>query len=911
MKGMNIYLRLVVACLLLGLGMEQVIGQTAHTLNTAGETISGDKLVTLNGNITLTGTIVIPSNAKLTIQGEGTITTRTSTSDVISFDVQGTGQLVVKGTDNQDNRIIFDGGNTGLVGNTDVDNPEEPYKSAFDKDANNNVTAKVSGFEKAGIVIKVRDKGKLTLENVLAKNLYSRSNAGSFIDVVDLDDTNTTADNVNSSETDRSLVNLNNVEITNCLSIGGSGVILANGTLVHTTINMYNCNIEYCATLISYGGIIKGSGKTDCNLNMYNCTMNYCWGSGWGGAILWASNYNGCRAYLEKCTFEENYVRYLGGAISIEATLDLKDCTVQNNTAGYGGGGIAAFPFTLEDVEGSSDTAVGLNLLSGNTISGNKTLGTTETFDPSTTISGAVTSLPSGGGGIWVLMNKDKWNCEIDVSASNVISGNTSAYHGGGVFLYKTTAAKDDTKMSLSATISDNSALSGGGIAVGSNTSEFPSVTMNGGDISGNKALNGNGGGVYMPGGSFTINGGSITGNFARATTANSHYHGNGGGISISNGSFTLGEKASFTISNNEADRYGGGLYVSEASQEVVFDGGTITDNSALAGGGVAMEGKDASSYTKLTLNANVENNTATNGGGVYLNNYVQMTYTGGLLRNNRANDTKAQGLTGNTAKAGHANTVYGVGGGIFMDDNTTLRFGTTGQSLGLYGNSATNAADDIFANGTNTNVTLPTVGGDSGMKLDGFSVPASTLYWAEDFYSDGHVGDENYNSLGSTETSFTDPNHNLRYQYALNNLKREHIVTVDAGTFQDEYVCVTLGYQIYFVTIQKSGLKKNESALFNISSQKSNVVSPYITLLLTGNGDDTVSMKVALPDGKWRVDEVSNWSWSYNNNSGPLSEYVEINDNTVFEFTNTKRDSGLPLHGEDIKANDMGIGGK
>ena len=907
MKGMNIYLRLVVACLLLGLGMEQVIGQTAHTLKPEGETISGDKLVTLNGNITLTGTIVIPSNAKLTIQGKGTITTKTSTSDVISFDVQGTGQLVVKGTDNQNNRIIFDGGNTGSVGNTNVDNPEEPYKSAFYKDAN---TAKVPGFEKAGIVIKVRDQGKLTLENVLAKNLYSKSNAGSFIDVVDLDDPNTTDDNVNSSVTDRSLVNLTNVEITNCLSIGGSGVILANGTLVHTTINMKKCKINYCATLLSYGGIIKGSGKTDCNLNMDNCTMNYCWGSGWGGAILWASNYNNCKANLQGCTFENNYVRYLGGAISTEATLELEGCKVQYNKAGHGGGGIAAFPFTLVDVEGSSNTAVGLKLLSGNTISNNQTLKSDATFDPSTTISGAVTSLPSGGGGIWVLMNKTGWQCNIEVSTSNTIKDNISAYNGGGIFMYKTTDVEDDTKMSLNATILNNSALSGGGIAVGSNTSKFPSVVMNGGEISGNRASNGNGGGVYMPGGSFTINGGSITRNFAKATTANSHYHGNGGGISISNGSFTLGEKASFTISNNEADRYGGGLYVSDATHEVVFDGGTITNNSALAGGGVAMEGKDASSYTKLTLNANVENNTAINGGGVYLNNNVQMTYTGGLLRYNRANDTKAQGLAGNTAKEGHANTVYGVGGGIFMDNNTTLSFVTTGQSLGLYGNSATNAADDIFANGTNTNVTLPTVGGDSGMKLDGFSVPASTLYWAEDFYSDGHVGDAKYNSLGSTETSFTDPDHNLRYQYALNNLKREHIVTVDAGTFQSKYVCVTLGYQIYFVTIQKSGLKKNESALFNISSLKSNVVSPYITLLLTGNGDDTVSMKVALPDGGWKVDEVSNWGWSYNNGQTSV-EYETIDDDTVFEFTNTKRDSGLPLHGEDIKANDMGIGGK
>ena len=949
MKGMNIYLRLVVACLLLWTGVKDVCGQTLSSSGTWGKTTVSTQIVNLTGNVTMGGTITVPAGVTLTIKGNSkTITTYTTSTDgatdPLSFVIQDGGKLVM-------DNVTLDGGNpsTKKVGNTYDGGSEGAVGAGAD-------------FTKFGTAIVVYDDAKLELTNVNASNLSNR-NYAAFIYAVD-------GDGVLSSA---ATITMKYVNVDNCLSKNDNGIIYTGGALMASNIFLNNCQITNCMvkandTGTGYGGVIKGAGSTNCQLTMTGCTMSYCWGSGWGGAILWAASGTGAIAKFENCTFNNNYARYLGGAISTEATIELTGCQIYDNVAGFGGGGIAAFPFTLSTTTNIIPN-IGLNLKEGNKIYKNKTLfvhnnngdnvtqgcnqkSDTQTitrenpkgFNPRYTLLNATDVwYPSGGGGIYILMNKDGWNANMDFSASgNQIYNNESASEGGGIYVYKQipyrsavegdpnyvkdqekvtflldyTSPTGQTSMELAADISNNKAASsGGGVSVGAddNTSAtwtYPSVTVSGGKIEGNTASNGNGGGVYMPGGSFTINGGSITGNFARATTANSHYHGNGGGISISNGSFTLGEKASFTISNNEADRYGGGLYVSEASQEVVFNGGTITDNSALAGGGVAMEGKDASSYTKLTLNANVENNTAINGGGVYLNNNVQMTYTGGLLRNNRANDTKAQGLAGNTAKEGHANTVYGVGGGIFMDDNTTLSFGTTGQSLGLYGNSATNAADDIFANGTNTNVTLPTVGGDSGMKLDGFSVPASTLYWAEDFYSDGHVGDVNYNSLGSTETSFTDPDHNLRYQYALNNLKREHIVTVDAGTFQNEYVCVTLGYQIYFVTIQKSGLKKNESALFNISSQKSNVVSPYITLLLTGNGDDTVSMKVALPDGGWKVDEVSNWGWSYNNGQTSV-EYETIDDNTVFEFTNTKRDSGLPLHGEDIKANDMGIGGK
>jgi len=141
--------------------------------------------------------------------------------------------------------------------------------------------------------------------------------------------------------------------------------------------------------------------------------------------------------------------------------------------------------------------------------------------------------------------------------------------------------------------------------------------------------------------------------------------------------------------------------------------------------------------------------------------------------------------------------------------------------------------------------------------------------------------------------------------------LKRSHIVDVKDEhfeTFKDKYVCLALGYQIYYVTIRKHGLQKNESALFNIYSQKTG--SPYLTMLLTGDGNTQVEQRVALPEGSWKVDELTNWTWSYESKDGetekPTSLVKEnINDNTVFEFYNKKVTT--VLHGEDIEVNTMG----
>jgi hypothetical protein len=112
----------------------------------------------------------------------------------------------------------------------------------------------------------------------------------------------------------------------------------------------------------------------------------------------------------------------------------------------------------------------------------------------------------------------------------------------------------------------------GGGVFVASGT-----FTMNGGTISGNRAING--GGVYVESGTFTMNGGTISGNTATGDYGN--YNG-GGGVNVNDGTFTMNGG---TISNNQATRNGGGVLV---WNPITKKGGTISgDNTAASGNAV------------------------------------------------------------------------------------------------------------------------------------------------------------------------------------------------------------------------------------------------------------------------------------------------------------------------------------
>ncbi|MCR5591425.1 MAG: hypothetical protein K6F73_07795 [Lachnospiraceae bacterium] len=183
----------------------------------------------------------------------------------------------------------------------------------------------------------------------------------------------------------------------------------------------------------------------------------------------------------------------------------------------------------------------------------------------------------------------------------------------------------------------------GGGIRCDSGT-----VTISGGEISYNSAVDG--GGVYLYGGTgFTMSDGMITHN---ATNSTKEHEGMGGGIfsQISNMEITGGE-----ISDNSAQS-GGGVWTGHLD----FKAGKISGNSAtIEGGGIAVAGT-----TQISGNTDISSNTATaEGGGIYV-------LAGGTLTINSENPRIIYNKSINGGGIANYGTLIMNGGNIFWNDH-------------------------------------------------------------------------------------------------------------------------------------------------------------------------------------------------------------------------------------------------
>ncbi len=146
-------------------------------------------------------------------------------------------------------------------------------------------------------------------------------------------------------------------------------------------------------------------------------------------------------------------------------------------------------------------------------------------------------------------------------------------------------------------TISDNTAIDGGGVY-----NDYGTFTMSGGTISGNTATD-EGGGVYIGyNKTFTMSGGTISGNTAK----------DGGGIHNDDGTFTM---SGGTISNNIASECGGGVY--NDGMFTMEGASKISGDKASDGGGVYIDtGSDGFTMSGGTISGNTAPG---KGGGVYV----------------------------------------------------------------------------------------------------------------------------------------------------------------------------------------------------------------------------------------------------------------------------------------------------
>lgn len=833
----RVFFVLLLACVLFAVPIH------ISALSTSGEwtatTITTSETVNLTGDVTVKGTITINSGCKLTINNDTGKTLRITPKAKMDylFSVNSGGELVINGNASGSSAINYNGiiidGGASLTWN------------------NYNLSGSESYIRRV-----IHAYGNFDVKNVTIENLYRTEKANEACNAIFF----------NGGSSGR----ISQCEFRYLRGWAGSAVLCGNQNTNGSTLDIIDSHFIYCGTNGDLGSVIRSYGGSTTTLTMTNSCMEYCYSTCHGGAVYW--NAHGkpetcCR--FDGCRFLNNKANNMGGALFIETSVSFinNKTTIQGNIAnGEGGGGVCINGYTfsggssfdkfvaavndkLEIVGNSAANGFGGGFFcrfeSGTLAANNATI----TYN----IEGA--SIKSNtalyGGGTYF---RDKIPAEKNVTFTvnlnyGDVMGNKASKDGGGMYLDGLDIGNSGSE-GMICYVKENTAVNGGGIYIKNGVLALDKV-----DISSNTSTN-NGGGVCLEGGSFKINSG--------------------------------------TISKNSSTNYGGGVYSINKGGTYInssFSGGSLNANTALIGGGICVDGKINFSTTA----ANIENNTAANGGGLCVLNGANMTYKSGLIRFNTANT--ATTITGGTGYNKKATEVNGFGGGVFVADGGTLTLDISDGRLGLYGNTATNGADDIFANGNGTSVTVPNV---STMSLTDFAVPvpANSLFWAEDY----STNDTNYGDGTKINTLWNGTN--LRYHAALNG--RQDIFHVPENTYANKYISLALGYGNIFITLRKTGLKKGESAIFNITKQGD--TKPYMTVLLTGVDDDgrAVERLISLFAGTWTVKET-NWSWAYHSAVTELTKTFtkQSDEETLFVFENTPKD-GAPQHSEAIKVNEF-----
>lgn len=746
---------------------------------------------------------------------------------------------------------------------------------------------------------------------------------------------------------------------------GYGGGLISGGTLdfnLTNKLNITNNTATNGGGISFYFGGMSFTQKTYLNAVINGCNISNNTSKEYGGAICFR-NYSSnslveISIKLNSGTFNGNTAVNKGGALYVEntdikvsdnlsssAVIDITNNSVTKSASGYGGaiyiseGNVELGKVNITGNTSSSDgggiyiSKGSLNLKGNTVIQGNTAV--------------------RNGGGLWI--DHITGENALYVRGKTQIKNNTAERTGGGVFI---NAGNFLLSEGGNLEVTENTSKKGGGAyIIGTlfvrSTSKFTNnkVTYDAGvyesgygggmfistgnlivgdynsanskiEISGNHAEK-FGGGIHINGGDIEISNCKISNNYAGYNQNNTgailDANACGGAISASEG--TINIKAG-EISNNYAAKNGGGVYVNNtdfttAAKTVELTGaGAFQNNHAVHGGGMYVGGN-----IKMTFSGSFINNKATNGGGLFLTNGAQLTITGGFLRQNRAIGTTGQTSPG-TGYQIAASNLHGIGGGVYLNNGysasypTKLDFALTGNSIGIYDNYATWGADDVFASGKNTSVTLPNI---NQMTITDFETPANTpLYWAEDYITN----DPNY-GYGTKEKSTWDSDKtNDRYDFALTNSR--NIYHIDFGNAQTmvltKYLSHQVGYELIYVTLVKKGLNPGENAVFTFTPATKKIsdtvyevetgTKPYQNVIFVcKDSDQTINgvvRKLAIPSGWWKIDETS-WSWTYNADNGTQYDTpVKIDaDHKEFEFKNVRK-ANTPKTDEDIVENQM-----
>jgi hypothetical protein len=448
--------------------------------------------------------------------------------------------------------------------------------------------------------------------------------------------------------------------------VNASGTASASGCTV-TTVGTPALNV-YVLDLPSYTYTLNGSEL------LISANTVYVVGDGMSNTILRAAATSGTATYRvlrvtgAATTADLNGVSVLnghcagacagstidgGGVRVVNASLTLDASAVSANTATGGGGGISSEGATAD-----------VHVLNGSIIGG-------DAADEGNT------SAESGG------ISSHLGTVIIDAST---VSGNSASNSIGGVGNYSGTLTIRNGSVIGGATAAEgNTAAGAGGIANLDGTATIDAST-----VSGNRATNGDGGGIY-------------NNRFSLATV-----------LTIQNGS---------VIGGNTAAGGGGGIFHAGGAA-LTIDASTISGNIADADGSSA--GNGGAIYIQVTSSATIQNGSVIGGDTVAEANSA---FDGGGIfsGDNNTVTINASTVSGNTATGGGGGGILNIGGSTLTLDASTI----SGNSAGTAGGGLWNNATMTLQNATVVGGLTPNTSGDDGggiYNIGTLNIDASTV---------------------------------------------------------------------------------------------------------------------------------------------------------------------------------------
>jgi len=491
-----------------------------------------------------------------------------------------------------------------------------------------------------------------------------------------------------------------------------------------------NCIIQNNYAADEGGGIYLRDGTPAFN----NCTIDNNSANDDAGGVYILNN---APTFSGGAITNNSSVDDYGGVYISNGTASFANVTISSNIAGDEAGGVCVnngspvFNTCIVDANSSADDGAGVYIRNTST----------PDLTNCTVSNNIITAGNFNGGGFYIIgtSNPTITGCSV--------TGNTARQYGGGIYI----ASSNFTNTITGITISNNTVSGGvgygGGIFLDNSSPDITNNIITNNTATSTTDLNnrGRGGGIYLNGNDVSplINGNTITGNIA-STSGNGTGSGYGGAIycnqsvptidnnTIDNNTATtsgtgancgrgggiylnlslLNTISNNQITNNNAQQYGGGVYMYRS--DPVLTSNTITGNVVTAymintgyGGGLCIY-DDTGTGTSPTLTSNTISNNQANdgafatsgyGAGVYIRTGVDPTFITNTISGNTCSQ-RGGGIyirDGGTIAIFHRNNINSNtatdGGGIYVQGNIPPEF----YNNLIHTNNATNGGGFYF----------------------------------------------------------------------------------------------------------------------------------------------------------------------------------------------------------------------